>query len=337
MYEKKQEELERIKTMNKLEQAIADIHSPTTEFVVKFISDHGCLHDSLGDTGEWNSSSIVRDHYHRIYGKKVSVPSETSVSNVIADLKVISLAVKDELMSIRTKIASIGNVIAESSELVLAFKQTHDVLVSEMDAEQASHRRFEQLVQTLDAKVREVRAIYDTIDVAIKKATDDVASSVIKQIEDKGESVTSAMEQDVKRRIEEMLKVVFSKARDNMSKVAAEKTESVQTELAEMRQKFDSAVDDRMQSVKSDMEQQLAQQLEKLLQRGNEHVSRLDDMSLKIDKRVGEIEQRLNDMISAAETKLTMDVRSEVPALFRSNTGGSSFLRRLKWLFFGRV
>lgn len=319
--------------MNKLEKAIADIHSPSFTSVLTDC-DVGS-NTRIGETWDGGGHSGFSDdhhkgHRHLIYGHKTDVPTEVSFRNVVDDLKKVGKVINDE-------VSQIIDAMNASSELVLAFNRTYDALVAEMLAEQASHRRFEQLVQTLDAKVREVRAIYDTIDVAIKKATEDVASSVIKQIEDKGESVTSAMEQDVKRRIEEMLKDVFSEARDNMSNVAAEKTNSVQTELAEMRQQFDSAVDARMQSVKSDMEQQLAQQLEKLLQRGNEHVSRLDDMSLKIDKMGGEIEQRLNDMISAAETKLTMDVRSEVPALFRSNTDGSSFLRRLKWLFFGRV
>lgn len=320
--------------MNTVAHAVANIPSPSFKDVLSGLYDP----DSNSSVGEnLNTSKVVGgfggSHFHQLRVTKEDVPTHAWVAAFALAIQSFGKAACEELDCLRANIANIGTAVSESSGLIEAFKKTYDALVAEMVAEQSSHRRFEQLVQTLGAKVREVRAIYDTIDDAIKKATEDASSGVIKQIDDKGKSVVADMEQEVKRRIEDVLKVVFSKAREDMSKVAGEKTKSVQDDLMEMGQKFECAVDARMQSVESDMKKQL----EALSRRGNELVSRLGGMSLEINKRVVEIENRLNDMISAAEKKLTMDVRSEVPALFRGNGGCSSFLKRLKWLFFGRV
>ena len=309
-----------------LQDAIRGVSDASSVSVVRRIDYDSST--SLGKT--WHTDGIG-DHCHLVYGYYEEVPTMVTARNLVIDLRCVATAARDELAQVRADIdrrsanvdsrfKELGRAMANVSGLLSSIEELQRTLEASILNEQSSHRRFEQLSQSLIAAQVEIRELHSSIDSAIKKGIAAGAVAAASQIEEKGKAavcsiVTNANEWQ-------------SKLNDLQAAALQFVQREMETKISEIRQ--------------SEVEQALCTLKKSLEVAGTEDLKQLVDgekaeLQLVIESGKDCINRLWQENEAYVRHQLTVDVNAHIHSMFRATGAGSTFWGRLKWLLTGKV
>lgn len=303
--------------MSKIHDAIVSIRSPNTVEVISKIEDS--YDTRIATTGDWNSSAIVREHHHGVYAKIDTryVAASEAIRNAVDDLKKIANAADDDITSLSNSINEIVEQFENKSELLTAFSRFCEVSNELLASEQSSHRRFEQLVQTLLAAQSEVKALYDTIDKAIEAATKTATSGALGLIEDKGKEISLAIE----KKHGELQKHIETEASRKVSEICdaacSQFAQDVSAKSAEIEkqacQRLDVAVEESEKCAKDDLTRQTGDLLTSRQREFAEACSKLEKDTIEsVGSSANDLCEKFRETVKQKLSELTASTVAEM-------------------------